>query len=55
MKTVKLKACNGITLVNSSFPLGQTPSGTIVFEVSEVFDDISLAKVRLQYSNYIGV
>lgn len=55
MKTVKLKASNSITLAHAGAALGQTPSGAIIFEVTEVPDNVSHAQVRLKYSNYAGV
>jgi hypothetical protein len=59
MKTVKLKACNGITIANQNALTGKTPSGAIIFEVKNVPDTVSIQEVYLKFKNttfgYLGL
>lgn len=54
MKTVKLKAGNAITLAHPQADLGKTPSGAIVFEITNVPDSVTLAQVAQRYTSFAG-
>jgi len=54
MKTVKLKLCNAVTLANPQAPLGKTPSGAIIFEITNVPTSVSAQDIRHQYRCFNG-
>lgn len=55
MKTLKLKIGNGCTLAHPMADLGPTTSGAIVFEVTDIPDEVAAAKVIREYRGFIGV
>lgn len=54
MRTIKLKFCNGCTLVNQSAPIGKRPSGAVIIAVNSIPDTIDNATVIRAYSGYFG-
>lgn len=53
MRTVKLKWANGLTLAHPYAPLGVTPSGAAVFEVTNVPDTVSNTQLCLKYRGFL--
>lgn len=53
MRTVKLKWANGLTLAHPYAPLGITPSGAAVFEVTNVPGSVSNTQLCLKYRGYL--
>ena len=54
MKTVKLKLSTAVTLADQLAPLGVTPSGAVVFEITGVPDSVSIQEVRKKYHGFCG-
>lgn len=52
MRTIKLKIFNGLTLAHPQAPLGKTPSGAAIYEVTNVPDGITNVQVVLHYRGY---
>lgn len=55
MRTVKIKIATGVTLAHPGAKLGGTPSGAVIFQVTDVPGDVTLEDVIRKSRCFTGV